>query len=233
MSSEVVFLAGSSSGIGLVVARLFHREGWNVVEKMRTPEKAPSDHDSQCYKAVHHPMRRHGFRSHVPLRAVRSVSQTFLTQRIQKAASDADSELTEAHSNPTKKIIDVFGKRLNGSPTASDRRSLKRRLMEQIDCYFVGNDTGGFRHGAKGIFFRYQHLYLVEVLDQSPRHPPRKEFVEYTFWMLSEIPIIALGPTNINRLGVGALKTHSINAVRYMDDHEKTLHGYRQRVQDI
>ncbi|KIJ23027.1 hypothetical protein M422DRAFT_276480 [Sphaerobolus stellatus SS14] len=43
MSSRTVFITGTSSGIGLAAARLFHSEGWNVVATMRAPEKAPSD----------------------------------------------------------------------------------------------------------------------------------------------------------------------------------------------
>lgn len=41
--SQTVFITGTSSGIGLASAILFHEKGWNVVAGMRTPHKAPSE----------------------------------------------------------------------------------------------------------------------------------------------------------------------------------------------
>jgi NAD(P)-dependent dehydrogenase (short-subunit alcohol dehydrogenase family) len=37
--TKTVFISGSSSGIGLETALLFHEQGWNVVATMRHPEK--------------------------------------------------------------------------------------------------------------------------------------------------------------------------------------------------
>lgn len=41
MAPRTVFITGTSSGIGLASAVLFHRQGWNVAAAMRSPEKAP------------------------------------------------------------------------------------------------------------------------------------------------------------------------------------------------
>jgi NAD(P)-dependent dehydrogenase (short-subunit alcohol dehydrogenase family) len=37
--SKTIFITGTSSGIGKATAKLFQRNGWNVVATMRTPEK--------------------------------------------------------------------------------------------------------------------------------------------------------------------------------------------------
>lgn len=39
---KTIFITGSSSGIGLASALLFHSLGWNVVATMRTPSNAPA-----------------------------------------------------------------------------------------------------------------------------------------------------------------------------------------------
>ncbi|WP_262711904.1 SDR family NAD(P)-dependent oxidoreductase [Pedobacter westerhofensis] len=39
---KTIFITGASSGIGKATAKLFQREGWNVIATMRNPGKKPN-----------------------------------------------------------------------------------------------------------------------------------------------------------------------------------------------
>ena len=43
MTPKTIFITGASSGIGLATALLFHKEGWNVIASMRSPDSAPGE----------------------------------------------------------------------------------------------------------------------------------------------------------------------------------------------
>ncbi|KAI0695234.1 NAD-P-binding protein [Cytidiella melzeri] len=42
-AAKTILITGTSSGIGLAAAQLFHSKGWNVVATMRNPAKAPAE----------------------------------------------------------------------------------------------------------------------------------------------------------------------------------------------